>query len=405
MKDWTPGQRAESLSIAIQKRLAHFSLDVSFQVQAGRTVLFGPSGSGKSVTLKAIAGLFPLDCAYIRSGPAVWHDSEARLFVPPQRRGVGYLPQHYALFPHLSVAQNIAFGQRARGETARERVSELLSLMQLHGLEHLRPAQLSGGQQQRVALARALASEPRLLLLDEPWSALDAPVRATLRAEILRFYEQFQVPLLLVTHDPLDAQELADTVVILKQGRVLQVGSPEEVFRRPRTSQIADLVGMRVRWTGVVATVEQATTHACLASIQVGDVTLLVRVPAARDLSSGQSVEIGISTDEISLCSAGEHADADEKLSPGYARRGVLAAGTIRQVQAQGPFYKTTVSLASDLHLDIPVPRWQQRDYQGEIGMSVSLFIPCEAVHLFESDEVPISAKESAEEDKERINQ
>ena len=175
MKDWTGSQRVESLAIAIQKRLPHFSLDISFQVLAGRTVLFGPSGSGKSVTLKAIAGLFPLDCAYIRSGATVWHDSDAGLFLPPQRRGIGYLPQNYALFPHLTVAQNIAFGQRAQRETAGKRVSELISLMQLHGLERLRPAQLSGGQQQRVALARALASEPQLLLLDEPWSALDAP--------------------------------------------------------------------------------------------------------------------------------------------------------------------------------------------------------------------------------------
>lgn len=385
MKDWPGGQGAEALAITIQKRLPHFSLDVSFQAQAGRTVLFGPSGSGKSVTLKAIAGLFPLDRASIRNGKTVWHESEAGIFVPPQQRGIGYLPQHYALFPHLNVAQNIAFGQRTRGEAARKRVSELLSLMQLHGLERLRPAQLSGGQQQRVALARALASEPQLLLLDEPWSALDAPVRAALRAEILRFYQQFQVPLLLVTHDPLDAQELADTVVILNQGRVLQVGSPEEVFRRPRTPQIADLVGMRVRWKGTVAAAEQVGACEWLVSIQATDVPLLARVPSASNLSTGQSIEIGISTDEISLWPANQ--DEREKRLSEDTRRGVLVSGTIIQVQAQGSFYKTTVNLGSDLHLDVPVPRWQHRVYQGEAGMAVTLFIPCEAIHLFEPGE------------------
>ncbi len=257
MMDESSSQQEASLTIAIQRRLPHFSLDVNFQALTGRTVLFGPSGSGKSLTLQAIAGLFPLDEAYIRRGTTVWHDSKARIFVPPQRRGIGYLPQSYALFPHLTVAQNIAFGQRKQGERARKHVAELVALMQLHGLEQVRPAQLSGGQQQRVALARALASEPRLLLLDEPWSALDAPVRATLRAEILRFYEQFQVPLVLVTHDIFDAQELADTIVILYQGRVLQVGSPEAVFRTPRSPLVAELVGMRTLWNGVIVALEQ----------------------------------------------------------------------------------------------------------------------------------------------------
>ncbi|HEY7419887.1 MAG TPA: ATP-binding cassette domain-containing protein, partial [Ktedonobacteraceae bacterium] len=302
MKEQMSSQREESLTIAIRKHLPHFSLDVSFQVLAGRTVLFGPSGSGKSLTLQAIAGLFSLDYAYISRGTTVWHDSNGGIFVPPQRRGIGYLPQNYALFPHLTVAQNIAFGQRKQGEQARKRVAELIALMQLHGLEHLRPAQLSGGQQQRVALARALASEPQLLLLDEPWSALDAPVRATLRAEILRFYEQFQVPLVLVTHDTLDAQELADTIVILSQGRILQTGSPEEVFRTPRTAQVAELVGMRTRWNGVVVGLEQVNEQAGLAVIQVADVCLHARVPPGRTLSVEQSLEIGIYTDEISLC-------------------------------------------------------------------------------------------------------
>ncbi len=394
MKDQMKHQQEEaSLTVAIRKRLPHFSLDVSFQTPAGRTVLFGPSGSGKSLTLRAIAGLFPLDSAYISKGTTLWHDSSEGLFVPPQQRRIGYLPQNYALFPHLTVAQNIAFGQRERGERARKRVAELIALMQLCDQDRLRPAQLSGGQQQRVALARALASEPQLLLLDEPWSALDAPVRAMLRTEILRFYEQFRVPLVLVTHDPLDAQELADTIVILHQGCVLQVGSPEEVFRRPRTARIAELVGMRTRWNGLVVAVNEQES---LAVIRVADVTLHARMPAGRALSIEQSVELGIYTDEIALCPP----DADcamlsstEHAEPG----GVVVPGTIIQDQAYGSFPTATVSLAPHLHLEVPVPRWQRRAFPITAGEPVRLRIPCEAVHLFESDEtLPATQKPEA---------
>ncbi|HVU67017.1 MAG TPA: ATP-binding cassette domain-containing protein, partial [Ktedonobacteraceae bacterium] len=232
------------LSVSLQRRLPAFTLDIAFTTFCGRTVLFGPSGAGKSLTLQALAGLFALESGQIVCGGECWYESSTGTFVPPQARRVGYLPQQYALFPHLTVAQNIAFGQRARGQTARKHLAELIRLMQLAGLEHARPAHLSGGQQQRVALARALATEPRLLLLDEPWSALDGPVRASLREEILHFHEQFQVPLLLVTHDALDVQALAEHVVVIIDGRVLQSGTPEQVFRAPRTRQIADLVGM-----------------------------------------------------------------------------------------------------------------------------------------------------------------
>lgn len=395
MQEQVGGQSEAFLAITLQKHLAHFSLDVKFQVQAGRTVLFGPSGAGKSLTLQAIAGLFPLDHARISRGTTVWHDSDAGIFVPPQQRSIGYLPQNYALFPHLTVAQNIAFGQRKQNESARERVAELVSLLQLHGLERLRPAQLSGGQQQRVALARALAREPQLLLLDEPWSALDAPVRATLRAEMQRFYEQFQVPLVLVTHDALDAQELADTVVIVHHGRVLQVGSPEEVFRAPRTAQIAELVGMRARWTGVVVALEEGTEQACLAAIQVADVTLRARVPVARKLRTGQSVEIGIYADEIALYPPG--GDLPAKMSTEHAQQtNVLASGTVLQNQARGTFYTVTVSLAPHMHLEVPLPRWQQRAFQIAVGMPVTLCIPCEAVHLFAADNTLISTQESS---------
>jgi molybdate transport system ATP-binding protein len=370
----------ETLSVAIQRRLAHFLLDITFRVPAGRTVLFGPSGAGKSLTLQAIAGLIPLDRARISKGATTWHESSTGIFVPPQRRRVGYLPQNYALFPHLTVVQNIAFGQRQRGPLAKKRVAELLSLMQLEGLEQSRPAQLSGGQQQRVALARALASEPQLLLLDEPWSALDASVRAVLRAEIQRFYTQVQVPLVLVTHDAQDAQMLADTVVVIHQGKVLQIGSPEEVFRAPRTPQIAELVGMKTRWSGIVTSLEPTSTSKKLATLASADLTLQAFVAPESSVQVGQSVEISIHPDEIALSAINRSQPAPTE------QRGVFVTGTVTHAQTYGTFATVTMRLTSHMQLDIPVPRWQYRALCVTEGLPLMLHIPCEAVHVFEPD-------------------
>lgn len=342
-------------------------------------MLFGPSGAGKSITLQAIAGLFPLDRARITRGATIWHDSEAGIFLSTQQRRVGYLPQHYALFPHLNVAQNIAFGQRKQGREARKQIAELLHLMQLKGLEHLRTQHLSGGQQQRVALARALATEPQLLLLDEPWSALDASVRAILREEIRRFHEQFQVPLVLVTHDMLDVQALGETVVVIYQGRVLQTGSPEEIFRAPRTRQIADLVQMDTCWTGRVCALEQTLAREQRVSIEVADLVLHAMVPAEREVNRGQSIEIGIRVDEISLAAESTPVETAQ-------RAGTSVAGRVIRDQWQGMLHMVTVRLESQTQaeLTIPVPHWQHRELQIAAGSAIVVQIPDEAVHLFE---------------------
>lgn len=373
----TPGESAAALlSVAIGRRLAHFALDIAFCAPAGRTVLFGPSGAGKSLTLQAIAGLLPLEWADIRLGTTVWHASEAGIFVPPQARRTGYLPQSYALFPHLTVAQNIAFGQRRRGSMAGKRVAALLALMQLEGLEQMYPAQLSGGQQQRVALARALASEPQLLLLDEPWSALDASVRAVLRTEIQRFYERVGVPLVLVTHDAQDAQALADTVVVIDRGRVLQTGSPTEVFRAPRTPRVAMLVGLCTHWQGIITALEPVSPQELLATVEVDRLVLHARLPASSRLRVGQAVTAGLLPDEIAPVPPG----TEEQTA-------VLAQSTVLQVQARGYFYAVTVLLENGMHLEIPVPRWHVCVLALTAGARLLLSIPCAAVHLFEPEE------------------
>ncbi len=214
---------------------------VSFSAPAGAiTALLGPSGSGKTTVLRAIAGLEEPDAGRVR----ICGDDCTR--TPPQRRGVGFVFQGYALFDHLTVRRNVGFGLRVQGVSSKERearVDELLDLVQLQGYGERYPSQLSGGQRQRVAFARALATRPRVLLLDEPFAALDTRVRVELRAWLRELHEQTHVTTLLVTHDQEEALELAQQVVVMHEGRVRQVGTPLEVYDRPATPFVASFIG------------------------------------------------------------------------------------------------------------------------------------------------------------------
>lgn len=250
------------LTVRLQQQFGNFRLDIDFQAPPGLIVLFGFSGAGKSLTLRSLAGLLQPGRGYVAIDNHILFDSEARLNVPPQERRVGYVPQHYALFPHLTVADNIRFALpkpalaqswRKKQASQSARVAELLAALELKGLEQRFPSTLSGGQQQRVALARALAAEPRILLLDEPFNALDIAVRQRLRDSLKQFQRRFAVPIVLVTHDHEEVQQLADTVIVLQQGRVQQVGSVQDVFFAPKTPDVAQLVGQQNIFSGTLA--------------------------------------------------------------------------------------------------------------------------------------------------------
>src|SRR4029077_12937293 len=215
--------------------------DVSFIAPAGGiTALLGPSGSGKSTVLRVIAGLEQPD-----SGQVLFGDEDVTA-VPAQRRGLGFVFQSYALFKHMNVRKNIAFGlgvRRVAADEARRKVDELLSLVQLDGFGDRYPAQLSGGQRQRVAFARALAIAPKMLLLDEPFGALDAQVRVELRDWLRRFHDEHHMTTLLVTHDQEEAAEVSDHVVVMHEGHVAQAGTLRAVYDRPATPFVAAFVG------------------------------------------------------------------------------------------------------------------------------------------------------------------
>jgi len=215
--------------------------DVSIDIPAGSlTALLGPSGSGKSTLLRVIAGLEVPDRGHVTI------DGVDVTGVPPQRRGVGFVFQHYAAFKHMTVRGNIGFGlsvrRRPRAEI-RSRVDELLSLVQLEGLGDRYPSQLSGGQRQRMALARALAVEPRVLLLDEPFGALDARVRKDLRQWLRRLHDEVHVTTVLVTHDQEEAMEVADRIAVMDHARLQQVGSPRELYEDPANAFVMGFVG------------------------------------------------------------------------------------------------------------------------------------------------------------------
>ncbi|CCG05628.1 ABC transporter ATP-binding protein [Blastococcus saxobsidens] len=221
-------------------------LQVELTVADGEVLaLLGPNGAGKSTFVRILAGLLRPDRGRVVVDGEVWDDGVT--FVPAHRRGLGMVFQDALLFPHLSVADNVAFGLRTRGTrrgAARERATDWLARVGLEGLGDRRPAELSGGQAQRAALARALVGDPSLLLLDEPLSALDARTRLAVRAELRRHLAGFAGSTVLVTHDPVDALALADRVVVVEEGCVVQTGTPVEVSRRPRTDYVARLVGL-----------------------------------------------------------------------------------------------------------------------------------------------------------------
>ena len=243
--------RGDGLLFAGTVRRGSFELDVALEVRTGEVLgVLGPNGAGKSTLLRAIAGLEELSTGAVGVGVHAWQ--QPGLFLPAEQRRAGVVFQDYRLFPHLDVRDNVAFAARSAGSgraASRAQAQTWLERLELADLAHRRPHQLSGGQSQRVALARALALEPEVLLLDEPMAALDAGARIDVRVFLGAHLADFAGPVVLVTHDPLEAMVLSDRLLVLEAGRVVQQGTPAEVARRPGSAYVARLVGLNL-WRG-----------------------------------------------------------------------------------------------------------------------------------------------------------
>ena len=275
--------RGVTLAARLELRLGTLDLQAELQVQPGELLaLLGPNGAGKSTALRCLAGLTPIDDGRIVLDGAVLDEPSTDTFVEPEQRPVGFVFQNYLLFDHMSVLENVAYGLRARAtpkSEARRIAREWLERVGLADYAHQRPRSLSGGQAQRAALARALATNPRLLLLDEPLAALDAGTRGSVRRDLRRHLETFDGMRVLVTHDPVDAYALADRVAILDAGRIVQTGTLADVTAHPRSRYVADLVGVNlvsgIVTDGVLAT--PAGAHVVIADALPGPSFAVIR--------------------------------------------------------------------------------------------------------------------------------
>ncbi len=315
-------------------RIGNFMLDTAWDAPSGSvTVLFGASGAGKSMTLRVIAGLLRPQEGHVEVGGRVVFDSERREWVPPHHRRVGYLPQDYGLFPHLSLMQNVQFGLPRNGLDREERLArahQVVRTLGLEGLEDRRPASLSGGQRQRTALARALASAPDVLLLDEPFAALDESLRRAVRHEIRQVLRSSNVPVLLVTHDAEEALALADRVHIIDQGRVVDSGDPFDLIMQPTKERVARLSGVENLFSMRVASVHPAE-GTMLCEDQSGTVQL--SVPTAAGVQPGDQVGIGIRASDVILA-------RDQPI--GLSAQNLLS-GTVHAVEPRAPGFDVVI--------------------------------------------------------------
>lgn len=318
-----------ALEVRAHTRAGEFDLVIEMTVEPeSTTAVLGPSGSGKTLTLRTIAGLAtPADGRIAIDGRPLF-DSAAKTDLPPRERRAGFVFQDYALFPHLTVAANLAYGFRGAGGAARSRVRELADLLGLGGLESRRPPQLSGGQRQRVALGRALAADPAFLLLDEPFSALDAPTRTALTEHLLELESRVGVPTVLVTHDLAEAHALAQQLVVLDGGVVLQSGARDDVFGRPLSPRVGELLGVRNLLPASVVSIEGGVATAGAAGIEF-------RASAA-GLSVGERVTVGArARDVLALPDPDGNARLLREIDSGLRRTLVLALGGGASVHAE----------------------------------------------------------------------
>ena len=364
-------ERGSGLLVRLQQD-APIPLAAEFACAPGELLaLVGPSGSGKSTILRTIAGLYRPAAGQVTIDAEAWFDAEARIFVAPHRRRAGLVFQCYALFPHLSALGNVAMalGHLPRGRR-RARAAELLELVRLAGLGARRPAELSGGQQQRVAVARALAREPKVLLLDEPFSAVDKATRQRLYRELAELRRTLRMPVILVTHDLDEAMMLADRMTVLHRGRTLQSGTPSEIKARPDDPEVARLVDLKNVFEGEIA------EHRPAAGVTlVSWAGYRLEAHLQPDYAPGEPIAWAVPTEGVIL---------HRRDRPSRGERENPLPGVVAEFVALGDSASVAVRVdgASELPLFMTISTHVARRNRIAVGERVTTSLLAEAIHL-----------------------
>ena len=351
---------------------APIPLDVEITCRPGELLaLVGPSGSGKTTVLRAIAGLYGPASGHIASGGDTWFDSAAGIMMPPQARAVGLVFQDYALFPHLSALDNVRLAMHHVAEPQRTgAASALLARVHLAGLEARTPDRLSGGERQRVALARALARDPQVLLLDEPFSAVDRMTRERLKEELASLRASLEIPIVLVTHDLEEAQALADRICVIHAGRTLQTGAPDDVRLRPVSALVARLMGQTNVFEGTVVATSRGSEAG---AIRWGE--RLIEVVHTGEFREGERVAWLVPSDFIALVDPGDQDAA--------GARNVIP-GTVSGIKPQGEMTAVTVRIGRGEPdtVRVNVPSLKARAGAYTVGTALDVHLLAEGIHL-----------------------
>ena len=355
------------LSVDIRKRLSAFGLQIQHEFPAGFTVLFGPSGAGKSTLLDCIAGLAKPDAGRITLGPSLFFDEAQKFSLPPQKRQIGYLFQTLALFPHLSVEQNVCYGLNALAEDERRlRLGQVLQAFHIEKLRSRKPAELSGGEKQRVALARSLVTQPQLLLLDEPLTGLDTGLRRSILEDLRLWNAARRVPILYVAHNRDEVDAIGERLITMEDGRLGKSGAPRSVLDAPQTVALAQAAGFENLLDAQVQELRE-TDGLMRVVLDEGGTELEVPLGSARP---GEPVKVAIRAGDILLA-------VEEPR--GLSARNVIR-GSVESIEARGPVEMLRVRAGA--LFQVHVTPGALRSLQLAVGKPVWLVVKTHSCHL-----------------------
>lgn len=342
-----------------------FSVDVEIRDSSGVTVLFGPSGAGKTSILRAVAGILRPEEGRIVLNGKVLFDSSQGVNLPAENRRIGYVFQDRLLFPHLTAEQNILYGLRDHGrQSGRRQVRELLAMLGVENMSRCYPSELSGGEQQRIALARALATEPSIMLLDEPLSAVDVALRTRLLEEISAIQKKSRIPFLYVTHNHSEAVRLGDVMYVVDKGRVVQKGAPLEIFNAPRSAPVARVVGTENVFAGEIV------GHKPADGITLIDVGSCILETAYNDLPVSSRVTVGIRSEDIIISREHLTQTSARNVLTGYVRRIIRDADKTELLISCGVDFKVSITPATIRILELTA------------GAEIHMLIKARSIHF-----------------------